>query len=236
RNVLTGFMAVDSEPGNKDGEIADDYGNITLLTLPRGSTVPGPGQVQNSFDSDATAANMLNILRRGGSEVISGNLLTLPVGGGMLYVQPVYVQSSGTTQFPLMRRVLVAFGDEIGFAQTLNEALDQVFQGDSGAEAGDANVQPEQDQAPDAGQSGDTGGANATAQQQLNDALARAGDAMEDASAAMSDGDWAAYGEAQDRLKSALQDAQNAEAQITGNAPEGEDSGGDQGAGDGSGG
>src|SRR5699024_11327634 len=103
------------------------------------------------------AANMLTILRRGASEVISGNLLTLPVGGGMLYVQPVYVQSSGTTQFPLMRRVLVAFGDEIGFAQTLNEALDQVFQGDSGAEAGDANVQPEQDQAPDAGQSGDTG-------------------------------------------------------------------------------
>src|SRR5699024_10431439 len=152
------------------------------------------------------------------------------------------VQSSGTTQFPLMRRVLVAFGDEIGFAQTLNEALDKVFQGDSGAEAGDANVQPEQDQAPDAGQSGDTGdtgdtgGANATAQQQLNDALARAGDAMEDASAAMSDGDWAAYGEAQDRLKSARQDAQNAEAQSTGNAPEGEDSGGDQGAGDGSGG
>lgn len=239
RNVLTGFMSVDSEPGHKDGKVREDYGKITLLTLPRGSTVPGPGQVQNSFDSDATAANMLNILRRGGSEVISGNLLTLPVGGGMLYVQPVYVQSSGNTQFPLMRRVLVAFGDEIGFAQTLDEALDQVFQGDSGAEAGDAGVTPEDDKASGSQDTGDTGsssdtGADSSAQQQLNDALARAADAMEDASAAMSDGDWAAYGEAQDRLKAALQDAQEAEATLTGTPADSDSSGSGSGSGKGS--
>ena len=58
--------------------------------------VPGPGQAQNIFNSDAEVSNQLNLLRRGSSEVINGNMLTLPVGGGMLYVQPVYVQRAVT--------------------------------------------------------------------------------------------------------------------------------------------
>src|SRR5699024_12044199 len=102
--------------------------------------------------------------------------------GGVLYVQPVYVQSSGTTQFPLLRRVLVAFGDEIGFAHTLDEALDQVFQGDSGANAGDAGNEPADDDegtddgedTGDSGDSGDTGSGDADAQQQRNEALQEA--------------------------------------------------------------
>ena len=79
---------------------------------------------------------VLNLLSQQGSQVIKGNLLTLPVGGGLLYVQPVYVQSSSGTQYPLLRKVLVSFGDKIGFADTLKEALNQVFGGDSGATTG----------------------------------------------------------------------------------------------------
>ncbi|WP_246465168.1 UPF0182 family protein [Ruania alkalisoli] len=226
RNVLTGFMAVNAEPGETAGEISEDYGTITLLELPRDVTVPGPGQVQNNFDSDTAAANELNILSRGGSQVLPGNLLTLPVGGGVLYVQPVYVQSTGGTQFPLLRRVLVAFGDEIGFAQTLDEALDQVFEGDSGANAGDAEVEPEPD-GTDGGTddgSGDgtddgSGDIPADAQQRLNAALAEAGQAIEDSNAALANSDWTAYGEAQDRLQAALEDAIAAEAEISGEAP-----------------
>ncbi|MFC8924072.1 UPF0182 family protein [Cellulosimicrobium sp. NPDC057127] len=139
RNILTGFLAVDAEPGNQDGQRSEDYGTLRLLELPRNSTVPGPGQVQNNFDSNPTVSTELNLLRQGDSSVINGNLLTLPVGGGLLYVQPVYVQSTQGTQFPLLRKVLVSFGDEIGFADTLDEALDQVFGGDSGASAGDAD-------------------------------------------------------------------------------------------------
>ncbi|HLS15389.1 MAG TPA: UPF0182 family protein [Beutenbergiaceae bacterium] len=146
RNVLTGFLGVNSETGNEPGAVHEDYGTLRLLELPRDLTVPGPGQVQNNFDSDTTAANELNILSQGGSQVIAGNLLTLPIGGGLLYVQPVYVQSDTGTQFPLLRRVLVAFGDSVGFAYTLDEALDQVFGGDSGAQAGDAGVDPVPDE------------------------------------------------------------------------------------------
>ena len=154
------------------------------------------------------------------------------MGGGLLYVQPVYIQSTGGTQFPLLRKVLVAFGDDIGFADTLDEALDQVFGGDSGAEAGDAGTAD--DEAPTAPPTGEgepgaeptpepcgepsgepTGGGGST---ELDAALQDAADAMEDANAAQRDGDWTAYGEAQDRLQQALEDAIAAEEAQGGSA------------------
>ena len=133
QSVLTGYLAVNSDPG-------PDYGKLTLLTLPKSDTVPGPGQAQNQFTSDADVANELNILAQGDTDVIRGNLLTLPVGGGLLYVQPVYVQSNGETSYPLLRKILVAFGDKIAYEDTLDAALDSLFGGDSGADAGDGDV------------------------------------------------------------------------------------------------
>ena len=135
RNVLFGYLAANADYG-------PDYGKLTLLTLPKQTTVPGPGQVQAQFDSDANVGQQLNLLRQGQTEVISGNLLTLPVGGGLLYVQPVYVRSTGDTSYPLLRKILVSFGDRIAFEDTLDEALDALFQGDSGAVAGDGVIEP----------------------------------------------------------------------------------------------
>ena len=142
RNVLTGFLAVDSETNSGQAGVRNPgYGRIRLLELPRSSNVPGPGQVQNYFNSSTEVSQVLNVLGGlQGSQVIKGNLLTLPVGGGLLYVQPVYVQSSSGTQYPLLRKVLVAFGDKVGFADTLSEALNQVFGGDSGATTGEETV------------------------------------------------------------------------------------------------
>ncbi len=135
RNVLFGYLAANADYG-------PDYGKLTLLTLPKQTTVPGPGQVQAQFDSDANVGQQLNLLRQGQTEVISGNLLTLPVGGGLLYVQPVYVRSTGDTSYPLLRKILVSFGDRIAFEDTLDEALDALFGGDSGAVAGDGGIEP----------------------------------------------------------------------------------------------
>ena len=134
RNVLYGYLAANAQVGA-------DYGKLTLLTLPKQTTVPGPGQVQAQFDSDANVGQQLNLLRQGQTEVIPGNLLTLPVGGGLLYVQPVYVRSTGDTSYPLLRKILVSFGDKIAFEDTLDEALDSLFGGDSGAVAGDVGTE-----------------------------------------------------------------------------------------------
>ncbi len=212
RNVLYGYLAANSDYG-------DDYGKLTLLRLPKQTTVPGPGQVQAQFDSDATVGQQLNLLRQGQTEVISGNLLTLPVGNGLLYVQPVYVRSTGDTSYPLLRKILVSFGEKIAFEDTLDQALDSLFGGDSGAEAGDSDGAPGTVDAPedtaapepapepeaetDAGAEADsdTGIVISTG---LQAALADARAALEDREAAYRANDLVAAAEADQRLTDAL--------------------------------
>lgn len=215
RDILTGYLVANGEAGSTPGKVAKSYGQLKLLTLPKGSTIPGPGQVQNSFTTDSKVSQLLNILRQGESEVISGNLLTLPVGGGLLYVQPVYVKAKSGTSFPILQKVLVSFGDEIAFEDTLDAALDKLFGGNSGASAGDGAAQ-------NAGDKGDKTAASAAADasakekkeksaSSANAALSAALQEMQDAisarDAAMKEGDWAAYGEADKQLREALEKA-----------------------------
>ena len=216
----------------------ENYGKMRLLQLPRNTPIPGPGQAQNNFNTAPDVQRSLNLLRQGESEVENGNLLTLPIGGGLLYVQPVYVRSAGETSYPLLQHVLVAFGEDIGFAPTLDEALDQVFGGDSGATAGDAGTEESEE-----GQSGSSSGSDddskpASPDKALNDALQQAKKAMEDSDAALKKGDFEEYGKAQDRLKNAIEDAVAADPSIAedgaksdSSAPASEpaDSGGDSG-------
>lgn len=213
RNVLRGYLAVDSDAGSEAGTRAEGYGKLRLLTLPEEDNVPGPGQVQNTFDSDPTVGRELNILQQGQSKVINGNLLTLPVGGGLLYVQPVYVQSSGGTAYPLLQKVLVAFGDQIAFEDTLDLALDVLFGGDSGANAGDNEVEPVEPGAEEPGTDEpgteepgtdepgtDEPGTGGSADAQVRSLLNQAKVEIDKKQAALADGDFAAYGEADARL------------------------------------
>ncbi|SFI25598.1 MULTISPECIES: UPF0182 family membrane protein [Microbacterium] len=203
RNVLMGYLAVDSNAGNADGKKAEGYGKLRMLEISADVSVPGPGQVQNTFNSDDTISSQLNLLKQGQSEVLNGNLLTLPVGGGLLYVQPVFVQASSGTQLPTLRKILVAFGDEVAFEDTLQEALDELFGGDSGASAGDGEVTPSPDpsETPTPDDPADPG----IPVDEMQAALDEARQALLDRAAALQDGDWAAYGEADARLTAALE-------------------------------
>lgn len=191
RNVLTGYLVADSDAGTKKGVVSDHYGKLRLLTLPRETIVPGPGQVQNNFNSDSEVSKLLNILRQGSTTVLNGNLLTLPIGGGLLYVQPVYIQSTGETSFPLLKKVLVAFGDKIAFEDNLDDALNALFGGDAGA--GNGGTTPEEP--------------GLTTAEKLANALEDARKAIEDKDAAMRAGDWTAYGKAEARLQAAIETA-----------------------------
>ncbi|RLY94592.1 UPF0182 family protein [Kocuria tytonicola] len=224
RNVMYGFLSANADAGTgKAGEKSPEYGKLRLLELPRSSSVPGPGQAQNNFNSNTAVSNELNILRQGASEVINGNLLTLPAGDGMLYVQPVYVQSSGDAAYPTLRKVLVGFGEKVGYAPTLDGALDQVFGGQSGAttDKGAGISEKAADAAQGGGgekQDGDKASPSPSASQpsrsaSLQEALDSANKAMKDSDQAMKDGDWTKYGEAQDRLKRAVEDAMAQEGQ-----------------------
>ena len=69
--------------------------------------------------------------------MVLGNLLTLPVGGGLLYVEPIYVQANTQSAYPLNRAIITAFGDKLAWSSTLDGALDALFDGNSGAKSGD---------------------------------------------------------------------------------------------------
>jgi uncharacterized protein len=182
RENLSAFAVVDSNNG-------PNYGKITVLQLPRSTNVAGPSQVASNFEAKPEVANSLSLLRQGGSDVVLGNLLTLPVGGGLLYVQPVYVRATANTAaYPLLQKVLVSFGDVIGFDSSLKGALDQVFGGNSGTSSSGTPTTSTTD--------------NASAD--LKSALQSAKQAIADGNAALAKGDFAAYGRAQDRLKAAL--------------------------------
>ena len=190
RENLSAFAVVNSDPG-------ENYGKFTVLQLQRSTNIAGPSQVASNFEANPTVALSLSLLRQGGSDVVLGNLLTLPVGGGLLYVQPVYVRATANTAaYPLLQKVLVSFGEKIGFDDTLRGALDQVFGGDSGS-----RDIPGTDAQPGTGSGGND----------LQQALESAQRALADAQAALTRGDFAAYGKAQDRLKAAIEAAVNAQ-------------------------
>ncbi|PYY62735.1 UPF0182 family protein [Curtobacterium sp. MCSS17_011] len=231
RNVLTGYLAVNSDAGGAGkGEKASGYGKLTLLTMPKTDNIPGPGQVQSLFNGDSTVSQELNILKRGNSTVKQGNLLTLPVGGGFLYVQPVYVQSTSSGSYPLLQKVLVAFGDKIAFEDTLDEALNSLFGGDSGAAAGDSGASGSgsgsdsgsgsgsgsaSGSGSDAGSgSGSTGstGSGAADNDALQEALDDAKAALQDRQEAYADNDLVAAAEADQRLQDAIEAATAAES------------------------
>ncbi|MFR9724100.1 UPF0182 family protein [Streptomyces sp. MS19] len=202
RDTLAAYMAVEADARS------DDYGTMRVLTLPSNTTVWGPQQVQSRFNSDPDIATEINLLQRGDSEVEYGNLLTVPLEGGLLYVEPVYVRGA-STNYPLLRKVLVTYGEETAFEDSLSEALDVVF----GVTESGEEPPPEE---PGGGEEPPEGG------DELQDAIQEAQEALEDAQQS--------WDEAQERLSDALDrlaEAQGGDAGDSGDG--GADTGGDTG-------
>ncbi len=235
RNVLSGFLAVDGDAGTETGKRAADYGTLRLLET-SGGTVNGPGQVYNDMRTSPisskdpqltlTLAQFISTTQStGASTVTFGNQLTLPVGGGLLYVQPIYVQARASGSYPRLNAVAVAFGDKIAWAGSLDDALNDLFGGSSGAQAGDTGTTTPETPAGEGETPGATPTPGATTPTTpapsettpaptgtpdagaLAQALADAEAAYEEGQAALQAGDFAAYGAAQEKLKDAIERA-----------------------------
>ncbi|MCZ4510673.1 UPF0182 family protein [Streptomyces sp. ActVer] len=190
RPNLGAFMAVDADAASKD------YGTIRLLRVT--STVRGPQQVQSELNSNADVAEFVRNLRGTDSDIEYGNLLTVPLNGGFLYIEPVYARG-GTSNYPLLRKVGVAYGDQTVFKDTLAEGLNTVF----GVDGEDTTEPPPKD--------GETPKPPTTGDTDLAKAIADAEDAYTAGEEALKKGDWEAYGKAQEDLQDALQRASEAE-------------------------
>ena len=123
---LAAYISVDSDPG-------PNYGKMTVLRVPSSNVIQGPEQIANTFNSTSAISKDISLLDSGGSNVLHGNLLTLPIGSSFLYVEPLYVQASGANGYPILQRVLVAYGDKVGYAANLSNALLNLSVGETGA-------------------------------------------------------------------------------------------------------
>jgi uncharacterized membrane protein (UPF0182 family) len=197
RRNLTGYLSVDSQPG-------PSYGKFTLLTVPADRVTAGPQQIHNDIESTTNVSRQLSLLRQGGSRVVIGNLLTVPVDGGFLYVEPVYVQSAGAGSFPVLRRIIAESNGVVSYEPTLNQALNGVFgvKQASAAAPGVGSVSPAPGSPPVKGTP--TPPKSTKANAALKSAIAAA---QRDEAAAQADlrrGDFAAYGVDQKKLAAAL--------------------------------
>src|SRR5450755_1109497 len=117
REFMSAYVSASSDPSN--------YGQLTVLRLPTATQTPGPTQVQQLFRTTQEISQLVTLsTQQGGSRVIFGNLLTLPVNDGLLYVEPFYIQGqASSTSYPQLNRVLVWYANRVGVGQTLKEAL-----------------------------------------------------------------------------------------------------------------
>lgn len=106
---------------------SDELGNteLRLYRYPRQVTVYGPRQIEAMIDQDPDISSQITLWSQGGSKVIRGNMLVIPVGDSLLYVQPLYLQATGTSaSAPTLARVIVAANNQIVMRPTLQEAIE----------------------------------------------------------------------------------------------------------------
>ena len=167
-----------------DGE---SYGKLLVYRFPKDKLVFGPKQIIGRINQDSEISQQISLWSQGGSQVIQGPLLVIPIEESLLYVRPLYLKAQ-TGKIPELKRVVVAYENKIAMEETLEEGLMRIF-GRSDSEessesmSGGIRVKPQ-----------------AAPAQDIQERIRRAAGAYEEALRAQRDGDWARYGEAIRRL------------------------------------
>ena len=187
RDNMIAWLAARSDPPN--------YGRLIVYNFPKQKNVYGPRLIDARIDQDPVISQQLSLWNQRGSTVIRGSLLAIPIDQSLIYVQPLYLAAEQGA-LPELRRVIVAYGNQIAMEPTLEQSLSRIFAGRQAPSVAAPST-------PGSGAPGPpamAGGVDrATAQ--------RAWDAWTRSQEALKRGDWAAFGAEQKRLEEALQEA-----------------------------
>jgi len=185
-------------PVNKDNTIGwlaarcdgENYGKLLAYHFPKERLVYGPSQIENRIQQDTVITEQLALWGRGGSRVIRGNLLLIPLGKSNLYVEPVFLQAE-IGGLPELKRVIVAAGEHIAMEPTLQGSLAAIF----GTEAPptEPDIEPPTPPGPEEPVTAEIASLIEEAQQHYNNAQQY-----------LKAGDWASYGEELDALEAVL--------------------------------
>jgi uncharacterized membrane protein (UPF0182 family) len=193
--LLSGF-----NPSGRDNMIAllvarmdpPHYGRIIAYAFPKQKLVFGPRNIQARINQDPVISQQISLWNQQGSRVITGHLLAIPIDQSLIYVQPLYLAAAEQGALPELRRVVVAYGNQIAMEPTLEASLARIFgarvRGDETAPARPAERAP----AP--------AGPGAA----ISAGVQRAWEVWQRGQEALRRGDWAAYGQEQKRLEETL--------------------------------
>lgn len=121
RDNLAAWMAA-----RCDGE---NYGKIIVYTFPRDRLIFGPRQIDARIDQDSYISQQLTLWGQRGSDVIRGSLLIIPIEDSLIYVQPLFLVATEKGGLPELRRVIVAYGNDVVMEETLEAAIQRLFTG-----------------------------------------------------------------------------------------------------------
>lgn len=123
REYISAYITASGDP--------NEYGKITVQQMPPETQIPGPVLIQQLFNSNTDISNYVTTRNTPGrSQVIAGNLLTLPTDKGLLYVEPLYLQGVSTSSYPQLGQVLVWYNNRVGMGLTLKAALENASPAD----------------------------------------------------------------------------------------------------------
>ena len=169
-----------------DGE---HYGEAVVLTFPKQSLIYGSLQIENRISNDSVISQNLSLWNQQGSTVIRGDIVVVPINESVLYVEPIYLTASTENSLPEIVRIIVAYHDKIVMANTLEEALAEIFGTDI---VYPSNVTPEDPSTNNS--SGDATVVIDGDSISYTALVQQIKDAMENAKSSSQTGDWSAYG------------------------------------------
>jgi uncharacterized membrane protein (UPF0182 family) len=201
RPNMIAWVAVRNDPGV--------YGQTTVFRFPNQSSIFGPAQIEAQIDADPVISAQITLWNQSGSTVVRGNLIVVPVGNSLLYLQPVYLQSA-SSKFPAFQRIVVASPRNIVWGSSLQEALTLLL-----SKEGGGAPSPSPTPTPTPGPSGSPGpsatpgpstspGASLPPSASVQQLVEYANAHFELAQEALRNGDFARYGQEIELVRQAL--------------------------------
>ena len=188
------ILMVPFTPARKNNMIAwmaarcdgPDYGKVLVFTFPKDKLIYGPEQIQSRVNQTPAISQQLTLWDQGGSRVIHGTLLVVPVQNAVMYVEPLYLASEGGSSLPQLKRVIVAYSDQVVMEPSLDEALNAIFGGNAGspAETAGSGPAPPSSSAP-----------AKTIPASIENLIQQANQHYEKAQQDLRQGDWSGYGQ-----------------------------------------
>ncbi len=182
-----------------------NYGKLQVYKFPKGISVLGPMQVENRINSHKDISKELNLWSQGGSQVIRGNMIVVPIEDSILYVEPIYIASNNQSALPELKQVVVSYGETIVMANDLQEALYGIF-GEKAPESPEISDVPSGESSePEPVPEGESPVAEPDGVVTYEEAAQKVIDEFNRMKGASAEGDWNEFGASMDALEDSIE-------------------------------